>query len=315
VGGGQVNHFGRLAARVALPAVRQPGPALRSNSPIAEHDQRLASFDVGASTGLPRGAAPDPDGPTVAEVEVSAPIGSVGDGSVGEAQAVGSAAETAPLSSLGARARPSPTAARTEPASQPAARSLVGPAPASPRAAEVGAPEGAGPRGRGGASEARVSAAAAPAGPPQAVAALASALARVEAWMKTPAAPGPARAAADSPADWIPEGSAGIVAAVTPNRALPPPRALTPASASPVIELQPHGDARHGDPRSASAAAGPVPGPRLQIGQISVQVLPAPAPPIARNPAARPERWAAFPSDGSRRLGSAARLGFGMRHW
>ena len=41
-----MNHFGRLAARVMRPNARQPGPALRSDSPIAEHDQRLTSFSV-----------------------------------------------------------------------------------------------------------------------------------------------------------------------------------------------------------------------------------------------------------------------------
>src|SRR5205085_1385466 len=44
--GGAMNHFGRLAARVMRPNARQPGPALRSDSPIAEHDQRLTSFSV-----------------------------------------------------------------------------------------------------------------------------------------------------------------------------------------------------------------------------------------------------------------------------
>ncbi|HVV51712.1 MAG TPA: hypothetical protein VHO06_18735, partial [Polyangia bacterium] len=64
-----MSHFGRLAARVVRPGARQPGPALRSDSPVAEHDQRLTSFEVMApAAGGPVGGE-DLEEPAIAEVE------------------------------------------------------------------------------------------------------------------------------------------------------------------------------------------------------------------------------------------------------
>ncbi|HVV50234.1 MAG TPA: hypothetical protein VHO06_11280, partial [Polyangia bacterium] len=72
---------------------------------------------------------------------------------------------------------------------------------------------------------------------------------------------------------------------------------------------------REGGPWPAPATAALEPLPRLEVGNLSLQVGPPP-PPVSRNPAARPARRPeAGPEVSSRRLGTIARLGFGMRHW
>jgi hypothetical protein len=280
-----MSHFGRLAARVMRPSARQPGPALRSASPIAEHDQRLTSFDVGASVFGARDAGGHLEegaiaAATAAEPSIAAPAGS---------------------------SRPSP--ASREAARQAGAGSRVRPPSAgTPPGAEL-----AGASRRSSEEEA----------PSNAVAALASAFARVQAWIAAPPVPpGPSRSqAAPAPPPLGPEiadaarAAAGAVSRRA-ARALSAPRPAAGASDSPLsMPAADAGRSAGGHPWPAPSAA-PREATRLEIGQLSVQVLPPPtSPPVSRAARERPHRPNAGFAGGASRQGTLARLGFGMRHW
>jgi hypothetical protein len=180
----------------------------------------------------------------------------------------------------------------------------------------------AGPRSAAGSSS--LPAETAPAGGPPAVAALASAFARLQAWMATPAVPrssGSAGQAATPGQIGAIEQGAGVEAALPPPRAVATPRPLGRASEPPsLVTASFEGqDQRGGNGGSVPAAAVVTEASRgLEIGHLSVQVLPPPAPPAApRERAARSQRrpeGAGF-EGGARQRGLVARLGFGMRHW
>lgn len=323
---GGINHFGRLASRVtARPSVRQPGPALRSDSPIAEHDQRLTSFDLGsAAVGGRDGGDGLEEAITTAETEAGPPSGAatVLPRAPRAAQAPG---ETDRRARTGSTERPSPAIGtpRSESMSEGAASPGASSARALPRPVSSSAIAESAPARSRGTAGAGLPAETAPAGAGSTVAALASAFARVQAWMSAPPVPRPfgaTGAAARSGETATIDDGASVEAVVPSPRALATPRPAGRVSDSPsplTVRLESE-DLRGGGGWSApsAAVAAEVRG-GLEIGHLSVQVLPPPAPPVPRERAARSQQRpeAAGFESGARRRGIVARLGFGMRHW
>ena len=314
-----MNHFGRLAARVARPGARQPGPSLRSSSPIAEHDQRLTSFDVAASIGS-GGIAGDDPGAALAEVDGIVLAGPASGPAARGGRPTAALPEQDSRAGAGVNARTTrpPVGPRAEPARRPSDTLTSEPVPVSPRAPRS-AKESAAPSLRGAKTEGRLSGPVAAPGANQALTALASAFARVEAWMTAPVAQDSIRGEAASPsAPVAPKMVAATEAAAPPPRARPAPRAVAPTSHSLATSALDHRrESPDDDTSSGQLAAAPVDPGHLEIGQLSVQVIPPPvAPPVSQRGPAQPQRRPDTGSESSPgRLGTTARLGFGMRHW
>jgi hypothetical protein len=324
-----MSHLGRMAARVAGAKARQLGPALRSNSPIAEHDQRLTSFNLEATAVGSRDAVVDLEEATAADSETV--VGS-GGGALAETRRRGpprqetrdheTKDEPRPRAATPNRhltpterrgSVPPPIASEAQGAVPPSRSEAGGAAPprtanalglARPPAAALepsqppGKPPSSTPESPGlrnpPAPAPQSAEGARPAARP-AVAALASAFAQVRAWMNTPATVPPE------------PSSPAVIARRAGARGadLRPSRPLEPAGAWPA----------DGAPSSTFAVADL--GSGLSIGQLSIQVAPPPAPlPVQRAvPGAQGRRPDPGADGGPLRSGALARLGFGMRHW
>jgi hypothetical protein len=316
-----MNHFGRLAARVTRPNARQPGPALRSDSPIAEHDQRLTSFSVVPAFRRAHDAGDELEELAVAaQPELGPPSGAPGV-PPSPARRTETAGESDGRSGVRAMVRPSlASASGAEPRRDPMATSTTSSSAASRPTPSAGIAEPPASGSRGAVGTGRLPADAPPSNAAQTVAALASAFARVQAWMAAPVAPRPSPlAGAPSAAAQIPEvtAPAGAETAARPFATPRPPHAL--AAPVPATTFADGRNARGELPSlSPSAAAAHQPSRGLEIGHLSVEVVPPPAsPPVSREPAARrPQRpeVRGFENSAPRR-GTVVRLGFGMRHW